>query len=454
MILDAFYGIQNLSEHTVMIKLSKYTFLLQNDSEYVIYSARSNSFYDISKELFELLQNIENQNVDTEEKKRIIDKLLKLKILVIDNEDNDYYDSLKFRHYLRSLQSNILTVTLAPTIWCNLKCHYCYENTKPKTIISKEVCDKFIDFLKNADSSNKLSLTWYGGEPLLAIDKIDYILGKIHSDVCNLKFIAHNIVTNGVLLNDKAISVFKKYPLNNIQITLDGIKETHNKIRIRHDGSGTFDEIINNLDYFTKTSPNTNVSVRINIDKNNAQEFLLIKEFIKNKFHGKQNIYVYPGILKGDMSCQDNLFMKTKDVLSFYEQIYEADPTEIYPKIQGKGCTATCAYYYVIGPKGELYNCWEDMGKVDKEIGDIISGKLHERTMRQYIFHGHAFDDNNCKECKILPICFGGCPKDRIENKFHKADNELCSVYKDKDYAGLKHFLWSFYKNNLTKSEF
>lgn len=39
-------------------------------------------------------------------------------------------------------------------------------------------------------------------------------------------------------------------------------------------------------------------------------------------------------------------------------------------------CTATSLYGYVIGPKGEIYKCWEDVGIKEKEIGSVLDGKL------------------------------------------------------------------------------
>lgn len=431
--------------------ISKYIFLLQRKGLYLIYSTRTNNFYEISESLFRFISDYDRNKELSEDEAEIVDMLLKKKILVAEGEDDMYYESLKFKHYFRSFSMGNLNVTIAPTVWCNLKCPYCYESSKPKGVMSKEMCDKFIEFLQQAEYSKNLSLTWYGGEPLLGINEIEYLLGRIKKDVKNLRLTEHAIVTNGVLLKGKVIDVFKKHPLTTLQITLDGNRDTHNRIRVKHNGEGTFDEILKNISDFIKEFPSTGISVRVNIDKNNASEFIQVKQMIINMFPEKKNLFVYAGILRGDSSCHDNSFFKSKDTLQFYKSTYDIFPEEEYPQQRGKGCTATCVAGYVIGPRGEIYNCWEDMGKKDKEIGNIADRKLNERELRKYVLHGHAFDDPKCRDCKLLPICDGGCPMKRVENKYHGTDNELCSIYRDNDYAGLEDLLWAYYETRYVK---
>ncbi|MFG6323813.1 MAG: SPASM domain-containing protein [Lachnospiraceae bacterium] len=38
------------------------------------------------------------------------------------------------------------------------------------------------------------------------------------------------------------------------------------------------------------------------------------------------------------------------------------------------------------------------------------------------------FDNPECKECKVLPICMGGCPLHTIDEKLN--DDYKCSTYK------------------------
>jgi len=41
--------------------------------------------------------------------------------------------------------------------------------------------------------------------------------------------------------------------------------------------------------------------------------------------------------------------------------------------------------------------------------------------------------------------------EDKEENKYHGTDNELCSIYRDNDYAGLEDLLWAYYETRYVK---
>lgn len=427
---------------------SKYYLLIQKEDMYFIYNSRTNNFYRITSSLAEVIREFSlRESLEGLDEEALL-LMRRMKIVVAPGDDEDYYESLKLKHYILSLSSNYMKITLAPTVWCNLKCPYCYETTKPQYKITKEICDRVVQFIDNNTQINSYALTWYGGEPLLCIDEIEYILGQLKS-IVGKKRRGHTMVTNGVLLKGKALNVFKEYPLDGVQITLDGNKERHDKIRVRHDGSGTFDTIVHNLIAFSQACPETHITIRVNVDKNNLAQFEEIRTFIQRLLPNKTNIRVYPGILRGVHDCDSkNQFLKNKDVLSFHQEMARKGlPFEIYPQMIHKGCTATDLMSFVIGPKGELYNCWEDMGIPELEIGNIADNRLKEKKIRRYILHGHLFDDPICKNCKILPICYGGCPKLRVANKYEDGNFELCSIYKDNDYEGLKQLLFEYFKN-------
>ncbi len=104
---------------------------------------------------------------------------------------------------------------------CNLQCKYCEpieKRNKFKQDIDYDI-NKLIEFL-NKDKN--LSLHLYGGEPLLAIDKIKTILTKTNPNHVNLQ-------TNGLLLNNLNPTILEK--LNVISISIDGNEEITNSFR-------------------------------------------------------------------------------------------------------------------------------------------------------------------------------------------------------------------------------
>lgn len=141
---------------------------------------------------------------------------------------------------------------------------------------NQDMCDKIICFIENNDAK-EVHIKWYGGEPLVNFQSISYISNILKNNYKG-KQISYSIVTNGYLIDDKVIEVFRRYKLTSMQITIDGPKEIHDKTRILANGDGTFDTIIENLKIAIPKLPECLFSIRVNIDKKNCYEYPTIKK--------------------------------------------------------------------------------------------------------------------------------------------------------------------------------
>lgn len=63
-------------------------------------------------------------------------------------------------------------------------------------------------------------------------------------------------------------------------------------------------------------------------------------------------------------------------------------------------------------------------------IDDGILTDINQTILNRQLYGADTFDDPICSQCKYLPICNGGCPIQRIENKFEGGHNDCCSHYK------------------------
>ena len=78
-------------------------------------------------------------------------------------------------------------------------------------------------------NGNIINITWFGGEPLLNVEIINYICEKLVEN--NIKFIS-SIITNGYLFNDKLVTMAgHKWNLSHAQISLDGTEPEYNRIK-------------------------------------------------------------------------------------------------------------------------------------------------------------------------------------------------------------------------------
>lgn len=423
--------------------LSKYSFIIIDDNNCYVYSTRNGAIIKISKRLLDCLYKNSYEHGLSSDLDAAIELLKNKKILSTQEEE------LKFikAHYLEFLKSNFqnshLSLTIAPTEACNLTCPYCFEKDKNAISMSDQIISSVVDFIKSHSTARTFDITWFGGEPMLRIDIIEKFLLELEKLEIP-KFIGHSIITNGTLIDNKAISLFKQHPLDSVQITIDGNKNQHDKLRFKADGSGTYDLILSNILNFAKENVETHISVRVNVDKKNCSDYLEIYKSIKNTLSGITNINIYPGILKGEQICdKSNTFFNNEDLSNFYINLNKGGLNyHGYPKKQVGGCTATNLTSAVIGADGTLYSCWEDIGNKKQSLGSIKNPFwLKSDLLTNYLIDGNKFNDPQCLICSFFPICNGGCPKKRLQCSSECEKNELCCQYAVNKSALLKLIL-------------
>lgn len=93
--------------------------------------------------------------------------------------------------YLEEISSPVLRLTIVPTYRCNFRCPYCYQDHDGSGIMSQEVQDSIIRFIrKNITNYTAVEISWFGGEPLLCMD----IILKINSAVKKSVTIGSNLL--------------------------------------------------------------------------------------------------------------------------------------------------------------------------------------------------------------------------------------------------------------------
>lgn len=158
-------------------------------------------------------------------------------------------------------------ITFQVTDDCPMSCTYCYQGHKGHNFMSFDVAKKGVDLLfdmykKDSDpfinhNTKAIILDFIGGEPLMAIDVIDYICTYfvqkcIELDHPWLYTWRASMTTNGALYFDERVQKFLKKFSGNISmgITLDGPKEIHDACRVYHDGRGNFDDAYAAMKHF------------------------------------------------------------------------------------------------------------------------------------------------------------------------------------------------------------
>ncbi|HBB28545.1 MAG TPA: radical SAM/SPASM domain-containing protein [Clostridiales bacterium] len=331
------------------------------------------------------------------------------------------YKSLKMKY-----SNDAFALTIAPTSDCNFRCIYCYEkNSNKYPPMNEEIQDKIIKLCESKIPNIKLlRVSWYGGEPLLAMSAIENISNKL-IEMCKKNNVDYSasIVTNGYLLTSEVYKRLISLKVNSIQITVDGSEDEHNKRRPLVGGKATFKTILDNLCSIRdcKVDEKINIALSINVDKTNVDGInntvAIFKENNLSEF-----LYTYISKVRdSNNSFNKNLCFCTEEFSDLeYKFINENFNKNVlinlYPKILYNVCGADRDNSLVIDPNGDLYKCWEDIGVEEYKIGNIMNDKM----MNQSVFYNYmlydATTDSECSSCKYLPLCNGGCPRIRTYN--------------------------------------
>ena len=407
------------------MKQSRYSFFVKNGSQVYAYNSLSNSLAIMTNDEYKCFESFISRGRDLPESLK--ESLLEGFFLI--NDDFDEIDFIKKRQEKLKNKCEHFSLTIAPTLNCNFRCVYCYEKGHQEyKSMSKETENEIIDYVKKISSGLKsISITWYGGEPLLKQDTIDRIstnLIKI-ADQKGIKY-SSNIVTNGYLIDENVVLLFKKARITRCQITLDGVKENHDKRRFTSKGDGSFDVIINNLEKYGKDLPRT--VIRVNVDKTNQNAISDLKLFFEKR--GLSNFEIIPAPTRTTFDCYSKEYcFSSSEYYSWERKQIKKGYNELIiksvPSIRGNNCVANTKNGFVIDPDGDLYKCWCDIGVKNYSIGNIRNIEKIG-NVNSPITNFDPYTDKECSVCKILPICFGGCFHDRYHKTFTP-----CSPYKE-----------------------
>ncbi len=346
------------------------------------------------------------------------------------NDDMNEKEALLALNKICRFSDSSLSLSIAPTLACNFKCPYCYEKGVSYSSMSESLINDIGNFFEETLSQIKeLSISWYGGEPLLAlniIEKITKMLKNKINDECSYNA---DMVTNGYLLNANVAQTLKKLGVETVQVTLDGSKRAHDSRRILHNNEATFETILQNI---KNCADIIHIIVRINVDKTNIKsENEIFDWFDKYDLKGKIQFYIAP-VDAANESCNSEICMKSADYAKEEIQFYHYGLQRGY-KYNGLGennygvCGAIAWNSFVIDPLGDLYKCWNDIGHKRRSIGNVKQELVINENLSKWLNY-NPVRDTECGKCKIFPICFGGCAYYKNEKKCHPMKWNLSEV--------------------------
>lgn len=331
---------------------------------------------------------------------------------------------------LRRQNNRRLILTINPTLACNFNCPYCFEATHPNTYMSDNVEDDIIRYINSNKDAKAIDVTWFGGEPLLAFDRVKSLTIKMKS--LGLAYTAR-MITNGYLLTQDVINELPSLSIKSLQITIDGMADLHDSRRCLKSGKPTFEKIIKNIDILQAQLPQIKINIRMNVDEANEADFIKLYKYLSIKHY--PNVQLSLAFVKNLSVCKtcENLCDRERqaEFIKRVQQKYGIGGEFTYPTPDRYECAIRNRNAIIIGPEGEIYKCWNDVGDKKKIVANIKGEIINETLLLRYLIGADPFEDSRCQKCILLPVCGGGCPLSRIQNKFEGKDVNVCPLLKE-----------------------
>ncbi len=413
------------------MKLSKYNYFTKNKgNELLLFNTLkgTESLIKVSSQNAPLVETFLSDNNDISSiKSSICEELEKNGYVLAD----DYDEEAKLRKiYLDSIVDSQLLLTIIPTEKCNFRCKYCYESF-PDKVMSEEIQDAIILYLKkNLNKYSSLHVSWFGGEPLLAIDMIERMSEKIKK-VCAFfrKPFTASITSNGFLLG---VDNFKKLLKCNViyyQITVDGTKDIHDFQRPHENlNISTYDTVVSNLKSIKDDVKNGlfRITIRSNFSKLHINKIEEYKKTFWGLFGNDKRFqfFVRPVMDWGGDSISGfkESLIDNRGLDEFYDKLMlsECKLNYIYDDFlnnAGGVCYAGKKNTYIITSSGDIYKCTCNFDDCpEAKIGHIsVDGNMciDEDAQNKWLCNFNCTND-----CFYAPICLReACSANRVLNK-------------------------------------
>lgn len=296
------------------------------------------------------------------------------------------------------------------TPFCNLRCIHCYqefESEKEKKLLTKNeiinLIHHYYRFLRIQDHSGTIYLT--GGEPTIDPNLLDYV-----KEAKRLR-IFPMILSNGTLIDSKFAFKLKEAGTGIVQISLDGLKHTHDEIR----GKGNFDKATRGLDACRQAGLKT--IVMFTLHKLNANEMEdVISHCIE---HGVKRFAFHRLVPVGRGSQLFNEIFRPEELKEFFKKIRKwknryrnfievtaHDP--LWQRFLGMshpfGCCIGNSGICVMH-NGDILPC----RRLNKVIGNIRQDSLHSIWNGSYLhkFRKRKDYEGKCNSCIHFKKCTG-----------------------------------------------
>ncbi len=364
---------------------------------------------------------------DLQQKKENYPESFVEKGYVVDPVKEKQQFQMAYIDFLERRDQEEVQVFFVPTYLCNFDCSYCYQApylSAPERL-TREVTDAFFHYLDQHVRNRRHYITLFGGEPLLPgkayRDSIAYFLEQTKTRNLDLA-----VVTNGYHIREY-LDLLADVSIREIQVTLDGTAEMHDRRR-RHKQEGkSFDRIVAAID--DVLAAGMPINLRMVVDKENIDHLPDLARFAIDKGWTDSPLFKTQLGRNYELHHCHGGTAKLYSRLSLYEDLYKL--LKKHPEIKDfhrpafsiarflmdngrlpdplfDACPA-CKGEWALDYQGNIYSCTATVGKPGEELGTFYPEIAHhdERIKAWQKRDVRAIEA--CRDCNLQLACGGGC---------------------------------------------
>ena len=392
------------------------------------------SSYEYENNMLDELKQLEGSNVDLK------NKYLKLGFLV--NKNLNEEKIVEYNYQKNKFDKHILSLDLFPTYLCNLSCEYCFlkKNWIEKEFYNKKLIEKYfisVSNFINYSKSDKIHINIFGGEPLMNADIIEYTINYIENELKPKQKIVYSIDTNGTI-NIKR-KLWEKMTVN---VSIDGIKNYHDKYRLTRDNKPTYDIIKSNLKRIKNAFPKFRYGIQSTYTPEMFRNKVKLSDIFKNlsRDFSPTRISINPTSFVKNFKLDLYEFYKTSiDALfdNYEKKHFIGDKSMmlwIFMVLKGIKTDYICpagTKSLTISYNGDIYPChllMEDKYKISN-VNNFKTEEIKEHLEKFNLKYKEMFKHTKgkCTDCWIRYFCIGCIAKFRLVTS---KNPEFCKLTK------------------------
>lgn len=304
---------------------------------------------------------------------------------------------------------------------CNLRCRYCYNGQKQSRRMSPATAERAIEFALARDPTD-LALSFFGGEPLLALELLEHATAYAErrlSETAPEARLSVHLTTNATLVNERVEDfVRRNLPLNAF-VSIDGSPLIHDRHRIGPDGLGSHAAVRAGISRLVAAGANVIALSVVNPDTAGALGEVVTElaslpidrahvtcnlrtpwderalESLREGAHAAARVW-------GELFRTGRCIQLEPFVMKVLSHLYGEMP-----------CPSRCqmkAYELIVAPSGRIYGCGEQIGEDHEDqwvIGNLDTGIWWEKLAR--LRAAKEGIQTTCQSCALVNRCASNC---------------------------------------------